>query len=147
MTSDHAFEGMAILCFYLSSNLFQGHCINTHTNSSPFSLAGKLDIDHVDPQHNDCMEPDDFYKVLIQPHIQSDKVSLLLRRPKHNDAGGLFTHEHEQEINDGYEFSFETNQFLSGNTALIMKNKYFSSIEDQEVLVCIGDIKFYRNKK
>jgi hypothetical protein len=150
MTLDHAFEGIAILCFYPSNNLFQGHCINKLANTSPFSLAGKLDPEHVDPQHNDCMEPDDFYNVLIQPHAQTETVSLLLRRPKHNDVGGLSTHEHEQEINDGYKFLFETNQFFSGNTALTMKHKYFPTSnlgDDPEVIVCIGDIKFYNTNK
>lgn len=149
MTLDHTFEGMAILCFYPSNQLFQGHCINATTNDSPYSFAGKLNLEHVDPQHNDCMDPDDFYNVLIQSHTQpSDNISLLLRRPKHNDAGGLSTHEHEQEINGGYEFLFETHQFFSGNTALAMKRKYFPSIlgDDEQVLVCIGDVKFHNTE-
>lgn len=135
------FEGTSILCFY-PSGLFQGHFIDKHTNKSPFSLAGKHLPDYVDPQHNDCMEPDDFYQVLIQAHDSLDKITLVLRRPKENDAGGLFTHEHEKEQNDGYEFLFETNHFLNGQQALAMKNKYFSaSTVDEDVIVCIGDVK------
>lgn len=141
------FEGTSILCFY-PNGLFQGHFIDKHTNKSPFSLAGKHLPNHVDPQHNDCMEPDNFYQVLIQSHdsIEKEQVSLLLRRPKENDAGGLFTHEHEKEQNDGYEFLFETTHFLNGQQALNMKNKYFTataaaSNTDKDVIVCIGDVK------
>lgn len=143
-----SFNGIAILCFY-SNGLFQGHCINTINNDSPYSLVGKL-IDHIDPKHNDCMEPDDFYKVLIQPHkAEEEIIALLLRRPKNNDAGGLSSHEHEEENNNGYQFLFETNQFLSGQQALSFKNKYFVNNsrdgpeeDDHDLIVCIGNIKF-----
>ncbi|KAI8643201.1 hypothetical protein BD408DRAFT_415432 [Parasitella parasitica] len=146
------FNGIAILCFY-SNGLFQGHCIDPINNDSPYSLAGKL-IDHTDPQHNECMEPDDFYNVLIHPHEKKEEemISLLLRRPRNNDAGGLSSHEHEQEANSGFRFLFETNQFLSGQQAMSLKRKYFvsskqdgSEEEDQDMIVCIGNAQFSKD--
>lgn len=148
-----SFKGIAILCFY-SNGLFQGHCLNTINNESPYSLAGKV-IDHTDPKHNDCMEPDDFYSVLIQPYNSRDEeiIKLLLRRPKNNDAAGLSTHEHEEETNNGYQFTFETSQFLSGQQAMSFKNKYFANNnktvgpeeDDQDLIVCIGNIEFNKD--
>ncbi|KAL9538724.1 hypothetical protein MBANPS3_010715 [Mucor bainieri] len=144
---------IAILCFY-SNGLFQGHCLNTINNESPYSFAGKL-IDHTDPKHNDCMEPDDFYSVLIQPYDTQNEeiIPLLLRRPKNNDAAGLSTHEHEEETNNGYQFTFETSQFLSGQQAMTFKNKYFVNNnnssgpeeDDQDLIVCIGNIEFKKD--
>lgn len=141
-----SFKGLGILCFY-SNGLFQGHLIDKTTNDSPYSLAGKRST-HVDPKHNDCMEPDDFYKILIQSHATlqpAEPISLLLRRPKENDAGGLFSHENEAEINDGYQFSFVTHHFLAGQQAIQLQQKYFTGINhpiQTDVTVCIGDIEF-----
>ncbi|KAI9347900.1 hypothetical protein BD770DRAFT_446425 [Pilaira anomala] len=142
-----SFKGLGILCFY-SNGLFQGHLIDKTTNDSPYSLAGKLST-HLDPNHNDCMEPDDFYKVLIQSHstLQQqtpEPISLLLRRPKENDAGDLFSHQNEAEINDGYHFSFVTHHFLTGQEAIQLQQKYFTgNLPIQtDVTVCIGDIEF-----
>lgn len=101
------------------------------------------------------MEPDDFYSVLIQPYNSRDEeiIKLLLRRPKNNDAAGLSTHEHEEETNNGYQFTFETSQFLSGQQAMSFKNKYFANNnktvgpeeDDQDLIVCIGNIEFNKD--
>jgi hypothetical protein len=146
-TPQISFKGLCILCFY-STGLFQGHCIDKVNNKSTYSLAGKILPDHVDPLHNDCMEPDDFYQVLIQSHVSNTSQALLLRRSKNNDAAGLFTHENEQEQNDGYHFLFETHQFLSGEKAQALKEKYFPrGEEDPHLTVCIGDIGFYQQEQ
>ncbi|KAI8076088.1 hypothetical protein BDF21DRAFT_422573 [Thamnidium elegans] len=142
-----SFEGLGILCFY-NHGLMQGHLIDNTTNESPYSLAGRLLPDHVDPQHNDCMEPDDFYTVLVQSHTTSEDntVSLILRRQKENDASGLSSHEHEQEINDGYQFSFVTHHFLSGQEASTLQQKYFTGHNHADVNICIGDVKYYKTE-
>ncbi|OBZ91173.1 hypothetical protein A0J61_00782 [Choanephora cucurbitarum] len=135
------FKGSAILCFY-SNGMMQGHCIDgLH---SPYSLAGSHLVDRVDPLHHDCMEPDDFYSLLICPHQNpTEKIALTVRRPKENDAGGLCTHPHEEEINQQHSLSFETHQFLTGQKAQVIRDKYFAGIySDQEVVVCIGPMEF-----
>lgn len=139
-----SFQGMGILCFY-TNGFFQGHVIDKTTNESPYSLAGKLTSDHVDPKHNDCMDLQDFYKVLIQVHNTRDTISLLVRRPKDNDAAGLYTHENDTEFNDGYQFTFSTHHFLTGEQAYKLQEKYFNRHE-QDVTVCIGDIQFEKQE-
>lgn len=158
-TTFSSFKGLGILCFYgEETGLFQGHCIDKTSNKSPFSLAGKLLVDYIDPNHNDCMDPDDFYQVLIQAHSspsssssQTTKKELVLRRSKNNDAAGLFTHEHEQENNDGFHFLFETHQLYSGGKAMAFKNKYFPNsrftCDENELTVCMGEIELYPQPK
>ncbi|KAI8087876.1 uncharacterized protein B0P05DRAFT_530497 [Gilbertella persicaria] len=132
------FQGSAILCFY-SNGLVQGHCIDKNNNTCPYSLAGTRS-DHVDPLHHACMEPDDFYSLLIQSHHSQEKINLLVRRPKDNDAGNLFTREHDN--NNKYDFLFQTHQFLSGQKALAIQHKYFGSSHDEHVVVCIGPVEW-----
>lgn len=132
-----SFQGLGILCFY-SNGFFQGHVIDRTTNGSPFSLAGKLS-NHVDPNHHECMDLPNFYNVLIQMHDTQTTLPLLVRRAKDNDAAGIFTHEHEAELNDHHELSFTTHQFLTGTQAYLLQTKYFNRHE-QDVVVCIGDI-------
>ncbi|KAI9484249.1 MAG: hypothetical protein EXX96DRAFT_478752 [Benjaminiella poitrasii] len=141
------FKGMAILCFYPQHCLFQGHCINTINNESPYSLAGKLLPDYIDPNHNECMEPDDFYQVVIEPYTNdTERISLILRRTKNNDASNLWAHENENDTNEGYVFMFETDRFISGQQALLAKNKYFAnspiSTDDKDIFICFGKMKF-----
>jgi hypothetical protein len=133
------FNGKAVLCFY-KNGLVQGHCISGIKNSH--SLAGQHLPDYNDPLHNDCMERDEFFKVSIQNHDCNTTVSLVLRRPLNNDAGNLSSHHHEQEVNQGYSFLFETTRFLHGSAALSMADKYFSKNDDIKdgLIVCIGDI-------
>jgi hypothetical protein len=142
------FEGKAIICFY-SNGLVQGHCIDSINSSSPYSLAGTLLPDYTDPNHNDCMEPDNFYKILIHHHEQNIKdVQLLVRRPRNDDAGGLSSHEHEEDVNEGYSLSFETEKFYAGDQANRLKQKYFtnqSSMQDNDLVVCVGEIKFVQS--
>ncbi|KAI8981875.1 hypothetical protein BDF20DRAFT_817977 [Mycotypha africana] len=148
------FKGMAILCFY-PNGLLQGHCINTLSNESPFSLAGNKLIDYEDPKHNDCMEPNDFYKIVLRSNYKAKQgsdsiVSFILRREADNDASGLFTHEHEVHLNEGRQLKFTTQQFLSGQKALNVKNRYlkpsadsshlFSNCHNDDLIVCMGDI-------
>ncbi|KAI8888676.1 hypothetical protein K501DRAFT_282740 [Backusella circina FSU 941] len=90
------------------------------------------------------MERDEFFKVLIQNHDSNTAVSLVLRRPLNNDAGNLFSHEHEQEVNQGYSLLFETTRFLHGPAALSMAHKYFKNdgTMGDDLIVCIGDIRW-----
>ncbi|KAI7902337.1 uncharacterized protein BX663DRAFT_435523 [Cokeromyces recurvatus] len=140
------FKGMAILCFHPQQHLLQGHCINLINNESPYSLAGILLPDYIDPHHNDCMEPDDFYRVIIKSHTTQEQISLILRRTKNNDASNLWSHENEKDSNDGYEFCFETEKFVSDQEAMRLKDKYFktnsSIVTDDEVYICVGNIQF-----
>jgi hypothetical protein len=135
------FQGLGIFCFY-SSGLFQGHFIDKENNKSPFSIAGQHVPHYVDELHNDCMEKDEFYKTLIQPHNNTESIALVLRRQKDNDASGLFSHEHELKENNGYQLQFETHQFINGEKALELKSKYFNNYDKGDVSVCIGDIQF-----
>ncbi|CAO3699731.1 unnamed protein product [Rhizopus stolonifer] len=141
------FQGKAIICFY-SNGILQGHCIELVDNSSPYSMSGQLLPDYIDPNHNDCMELESFYKILIRHNDKKEKdLFLLLRRPMNNDAGGLSTHEHEEETNEKHFLSFETEQFYSGSQASRLKQKYFNmessttTTEDTD-LVCFGEMKF-----
>lgn len=131
-------QGLGILCFY-SNGLFQGHVIDKSTHVSPCSLAGKRS-NHVDPHHNDCMDKPDFYNMLIHVHDPKTTIPLLVRREKNNDAAGLSTHHHEAELNDGYQLNFTTHHFLTGDQALALQLKYFNRPQQDDVVVCIGDI-------
>jgi hypothetical protein len=133
------FEGIGIIAFY-SNGICQGHL--TKDKTSPYSLAGQLLKDYKDPHHNDCMDPVDVYKILIQPHdLEEERIELLLRRVRGNDASGLVSVEDDEEC----EFSFTTERFLSGNQASSCHQKYFNAnnfTKDQDIYICIGPIHF-----
>ncbi|KAI8981017.1 hypothetical protein BDB01DRAFT_795043 [Pilobolus umbonatus] len=156
------FNGKAILYFH-SSGLLQGHCIDMKTHSSPYSLGGKRLEDYVDPHHNDCEEPYDYYSVMIRCHEDNGRViRLILRKPNDNDAGNLSTRrsiqsEEYSTSNDNgidplynsnnmeeeeHALLFETDQFITGTTALKLISKYFprkdTVAEDEDDIVCIG---------
>lgn len=131
------FEGTGILAFY-ANGLCQGHLIKDN-NESPYRLAGQLLPNYKDPNHNDCMDPLDVYKVLIQSDNQEEKgIELMLSREKNNDASGLFS------VDDDISFSFTTNQFISGGKASALQRKYFKNTMNQynDSVICIGPISF-----
>ena len=163
-------QGWAHLCFFspFADNNgafceFRGHVIskahdlngaNTTTTTTTFGIAGVHLPNHKDPYQNDCMDPNLFYQTTLKSYDSIStpmKHTLIVRRVAQDDAAGLYTEVYDNQ--DKQNLIFETEKFLVGSKAIEhvkkylgqhvlkeIKGKYDSYNEDENVVVCMGNI-------
>ncbi|KAG0182725.1 hypothetical protein DFQ29_002645 [Apophysomyces sp. BC1021] len=142
-------SGWAHLCFMKVDNngifeQFQGHVIDNATRST-FGIIGQHVL-HEDPNHNDCMDPDIFYRVVLKDYSDNGCAMLLARR----SAGIVTDPSDNDQHNHGQTCVFETTQFLTGAKAQMHCLTYLPELPQEgseDWVVCLGTIRLALEKK
>ncbi|KAI8333426.1 hypothetical protein BC941DRAFT_434689 [Chlamydoabsidia padenii] len=128
---------------------FQGHVIDEQTKKV-YGIKGHW-MDYDDPDKNDCMDPQAFYRLVLSDY-SSRQSSLVIRREMHNDMATLETDSMDDTRFDQAErtFHFEPTSLLVHDKAYQHCEKYLPALirdkknnnEVDDWLVILGTVTF-----